>query len=49
MVFKEKYFKSDNIMELNVKGNVSLIWRSLAATRWIINAGVVGDLTTKLT
>lgn len=41
--FKEKYFE---IMVTNVRGNASLIWRSLTATRCIINTRArwrVGD------
>lgn len=39
IILKEKYFKHDNIMDVEIKGNVSLIWRSIVAVKEIILLG----------
>lgn len=35
---KEKYFKHGNIMDVTIKGNVSLMWHSIVAARRIIHS-----------
>lgn len=37
---KEKYFKYGNALEVNVRGNASLMWKSLSTAREVLKSGI---------
>lgn len=38
-VFKDKYFKHDDVIEVKLRGVASFLWRSIAGTREVIHDG----------